>query len=270
MVRLLSISKCLNRFWWGRESDRSKGEDFPGEASSGDNEGHHGQRMVMGAKIDVQWPGTGLCWKYSGYLRASCNLTESWGLWKRGVGQADVMADTGINESTGHQPGGHVWMGLHHKAEPDKHGRTRKRSACILTFSKPWNTSSIYLQLTLTPPSPYHQPTRETALCSFSLFWHTSRNCAQMDSCFSEKLRHWLRTTQAKGLCDSSPIRCLWVLLNFCVAGDRERHTIQFSRASMIFPPLCGRLRSPPLTYLFQYSWNPEICLVFNSLLEWL
>lgn len=61
------------------------------------------------------------------------------------------VAETGMNERPGCHPGGHVWMGLHCEAEPDKHERTGGKGQ---RASWPFQSCESIINLPLADSSP--------------------------------------------------------------------------------------------------------------------
>lgn len=145
------------------------------------------------------------------------------------------MAETGINESPGHHPGGHVQMGLQCKAEPDKHERTGGKAQ---RASWPFQSLEKHHQSTFgwpCPPSSLPPTYQGGSPLLFQPVWHAYRNCAEVDLCFTGKLRQWLCTTQARVLW-FQPHSLSWVLMNF-VLQVIETHAIFFGRAYL---PSCS------------------------------
>lgn len=180
------------------------------------------------------------------------------------------MAETGINESPGHHPGGHVRMGLHCKAEPDKHERTggkgQRASWPFQSLEKHHQSTFGWLLpiLLLITNLPGRQPSAFPA--------HLT--CLQK-LCRGGFVFHWktealvMYNTSKSSLIPAPLIvfQSFWTSLCYRWPRDTQSCSVELQLSSL---PLCGKLSSPPLTYSFQYSWNPEICLVFNSLLDWL
>lgn len=181
-----------------------------------------------------------------------------------------LMAETGISESTGHQPGGHIWMGLHYRAEADKHERPRGKV-------------SMHLDLFRTLKSIMNLPRADSCPSSSSLPIYQGSSHSAFSACltclqklcrdglvFPGKLRHWLHASQARGLFDSSPLHSLWVLLKFlCYRQLRDTQSLSCLAEREIFMAR-WKPQFTSINILISIFSNPETCLVFDSLLDWL
>lgn len=216
-----SLFQASDQTWWGRESDKFKNRNTWGRQVQARPRAAVGRGAAMGPRRDIQWQGDRPLYKYSAYLREQTSTWPEVGiLGNRTCGRYILMAQKGRNESVG-QPLSRACLNgiiLEDWARPACKD-WRGRSVCILTFWKPWKTSSVYPWPTLAHPPRRHH---EAAHLTFQPVWLVSlsdllacltclRNCIEMDVSFNGKCALSSYATRFLGTWLQSAL-CLWVI----------------------------------------------------------